>query len=495
VTTWNASVARWTLIFMLAGLAIIAGIVFTTLWLTSRTADVVQNMGPTRDLRVLASSLLLTLTNAESSQRGYLLSGDLKYLEPYEEAKPVLDSIMLQFAARVRQAPGQRPLATQLIEFVAAKRNEMAITVTLANAGDHDGAVTRLLSDDGRQYMVQISEILRGIVDRAEAANQRRTDQLSDDTGRLLLIVFGGGIVIILLGAAAAWTVARYTAKLIEAQHEVEALNAGLEQRVRDRTAALTHANEEIQRFAYIVTHDLRSPLVNIMGFTRELEVGVGALRKLIDDDVAETARDAGVVEAAKQAANEDLPEAVKFIRASTSKMDGLINAILKLSREGQRKLTPERIELDKLIDDAVGSVKHVATDAGARIEVGSRFPIIVSDRVALEQIIGNLLDNAVKYFQPGRPGIITIRVEEGRDRVELVVSDNGRGIAPNDHGRIFELYRRAGAQDRPGEGIGLTHVRAVVLRLGGNITVQSTLGEGATFKVDLPKVLTTKTD
>ena len=114
----------------------------------------------------------------------------------------------------------------------------------------------------------------------------------------------------------------------------------------------------------------------------------------------------------------------------------------------------------------------------------------MVSDRLALEQILSNLVENAVKYLQPGRPGRIMVTARADSGRVIIDVADNGRGIAPGDHERIFELFRRAGQQDQPGEGLGLAHVRALAYRLGGVITCISTLGAGATFRLSLPRVL-----
>ena len=128
---------------------------------------------------------------------------------------------------------------------------------------------------------------------------------------------------------------------------EIGALNQGLEERVRERTAELGRANEEIQRFAYIVTHDLRAPLVNIMGFTSELEESLKAIQSAFrpTDSASEVNQSDGpAAEEARTAVLEDLPEAIGFIRSSIRKMDRLINAILKLSREGRRVLTPEAL-------------------------------------------------------------------------------------------------------------------------------------------------------
>ena len=111
----------------------------------------------------------------------------------------------------------------------------------------------------------------------------------------------------------------------------------------------------------------------------------------------------------------------------------------------------------------------------------------MVSDRLALEQIFSNLIDNALKYLRKGVPGNITVRGKMRLGFAVFEVADNGRGIDPKDHQRIFDLFRRAGTQDRPGQGIGLAHVRALVRRLGGTMTVASALDEGSTFTVTLP--------
>jgi signal transduction histidine kinase len=141
------------------------------------------------------------------------------------------------------------------------------------------------------------------------------------------------------------------------------------------------------------------------------------------------------------------------------------------------------------LVQSIIDSVQHRANDLGAEIRVEA-LPGITSDKLAIEQILSNLIENALKYLQPGRPGFIRVRGHDDRDRVVLEVIDNGRGIDPRDHGRIFDLFRRSGAQDQPGEGIGLAHVRALAYRLGGLIEVRSELDRGATFRLSLPRVL-----
>ena len=263
------------------------------------------------------------------------------------------------------------------------------------------------------------------------------------------------------------------------------ALSESLEDEVRVRTADLSRANEEIQRFAYIVSHDLRSPLVNVMGFTAELEASNRSLAELVER--ADVEAPALVTEDARLAAREDLPEAIGFIRTSTQKMDRLINAILKLSREGRRVLSPEPVDVAAMVGTIRDTLRHMLDERGAALGVDEPMPTVVTDRLALEQILSNLIENAVKYLQPGRPGVITVRGGRDGGRTFVEVEDNGRGIAAADHQRVFDLFRRSGAQDQPGEGIGLAHVRALAQRLGGVVDMRSELGQGAVFRVSLP--------
>ena len=262
------------------------------------------------------------------------------------------------------------------------------------------------------------------------------------------------------------------------ARAALAAANERLERRVAERTADLEHSNAEIQRFAYIVSHDLRAPLVNIMGFTSELQ----RLRPALFPEPGAT--DQGTLPQA--VLREDFDEAIGFIQSSIDKMDRLIRAILLLARQGTRVFEPEPVDTEALMRSIADSVAHRAQACGAEIVI-EPLPRLVIDRIAAEQVFANLVDNAVKYLRPGVPGRVAVSATVAGNRAAFRVADNGRGIAPSDHGRVFELFRRSGAQDRPGDGIGLAHVRTLVRQLGGTISLESTPGEGTAFTVVLP--------
>ncbi|MCG7394109.1 PAS domain S-box protein [Microvirga sp. ACRRW] len=276
--------------------------------------------------------------------------------------------------------------------------------------------------------------------------------------------------------------------KAIQSEEETRRLAAILSERVSELDAA----NEEIQRFAYIVSHDLRAPLVNIMGFTSELENAQEEIEKFYRK-ISE-AQPGLVTQNASDAIEGDLAEAIGFIRSSTVKMDKLINAILRLSREGRRVLAPESVDMRQLLEAQHHSLAHQLSERGAELVIED-VPDLVSDRLAIEQVFGNLMDNAVKYLDLARPGRIVIRGRDSGLSVRYEIEDNGRGIDEKDYERIFDLFRRSGTQDQQGEGIGLAHVRALVRRLGGTISVKSRLGEGTTFTVTLPKYISVSSE
>jgi signal transduction histidine kinase len=285
----------------------------------------------------------------------------------------------------------------------------------------------------------------------------------------------------------------RYTRELRRARTEVSVLNAGLEQRVEARTADLARANADIQRFVQIISHDLRAPLVSIVGFTAELQDSLGSLRLLVDRPDAGNGADDPDLQEARDAVTELLPEAIGYIRSSSEKMERLINAVLKLAREGQRPLRAESIDLREIVAGGAAAIQHQLSEAGGKIDIDLGIPRIESDRFSLELIVGNLLDNAVKYRATDRPLHIRVRTRPiADDRVEIDISDNGRGIAERDRERVFDLFKRSGTQDQPGDGIGLAYVLAALRNLGGEISVTSELGRGTSFRLTMPRALRT---
>ena len=425
------------------------------------------------------------LGDAETGQRGFLLTLKDSYLAPFTTASTMIPEQLSKLVDETRLLP-IAPAVRDLEAATNGKMAELSTTIALYRAGGQAAALEEVNTDKGKALMESARLAAKKIrVDQQKQLIDRI--EVARGTGRVLMIAQVSSAVWVLVVAFLAGVgLIRNVRALHVAQDVLETTNANLEDIVAIRTSALTQANEEVQKFAYIVSHDLRAPLVNIMGFNSELEAAAKTIGKYIED--RKTADDGAPPRAVLDAIFEDVPEALGFIKTSTSKMDRLISAILKLSREGRRNLTPEPIAMKTLLEGIAETLKHRADEMNAAIVIED-VPNLTSDRLAIEQIFGNLMENAVKYLLPGRPGAVTVKGTTQPSFAIFEISDNGRGIAPGDRERVFELFRRAGQQDVPGEGIGLAYVRQLIYRLGGTIELESTFGIGTTFRVTLPLV------
>jgi PAS domain S-box-containing protein len=250
-------------------------------------------------------------------------------------------------------------------------------------------------------------------------------------------------------------------------------------ERAKRYTAEIEAANEEIKQFAYIVSHDLRAPLVNLRGFSAELRRALDGVLPLARQ--ALTALPAADQRVAHDSIEEDIPEALGFIDSSVTRMDLFINAVLKLSRIGRRELVYRPLDPRPLVEEILRTLAHQQAAHDATVTVAD-LPQVTADRTALEQIFGNLLANALLYLVPGRPGRIDVGGTRGKTETTFWVRDNGRGIAAEDADKIFAPFRRAGKQDVPGEGMGLSYVHTMVRQHGGLIWFESTPDVGTTF-------------
>ena len=487
----SRSFVRWNSFLFAIGLLALVVLIGATFWLIARTSDYADAALTARQVRADIADLKSLVQDAESSQRGFLLTANDSYLGPFELARQEIPSKLDSFRVYVTQEPALAEGMAALSTRINAKLEESSNTVALGRAGRTQEALAIVDGGAGQKLMDEARDLFDTLIDGADRRFASSIAAQQDSANALNWVALAATGVILVVVGSAAWIVLNYTRDLASARVEIETLNTGLEEKVRERTVELGRANDEIQRFAYIVTHDLRAPLVNIMGFTSELETSIAPIKELVTG-LEEEGREIGE---AKLIVAEDLPEAIGFIRSSTRKMDGLINAILKLSREGRRPLKPERLELQPLLGSCVDVIQHQVNDAGGEVTLDIRVSHIVSDRMALEQIVGNMLDNAVKYSVQDRPLRIMVRALPTLvNFVTIEIEDNGRGIAEQDHERVFDLFRRSGTQDKAGEGIGLAHVRSSVRNLGGDITLESRLGEGTTFKINLPRDLRTVT-
>ena len=245
----------------------------------------------------------------------------------------------------------------------------------------------------------------------------------------------------------------------------------------------LEEKNRELETIVYTVSHDLRSPLVNVQGFSKQLQRACERIRTGMA-----AAGEEGAVPVAELKAPVDhaIPQALRFISAGVNKMDMLLTGLLRYSRLGRVVLTFQPIGMDELIAEILAAMKFQLDEAKAEVRVDP-LPRCWGDRIHTSQIFANIIDNAVKYREPFRP--LRIRITGRSDEQEAVyaIEDNGIGMAPEHQAKAFEIFHRLNPDTTTGEGLGLTIAQRVLERQRGRIWVESREGAGSTFFVSLP--------
>jgi PAS domain S-box-containing protein len=244
-------------------------------------------------------------------------------------------------------------------------------------------------------------------------------------------------------------------------------LNSALQNELLQRQSfidELESKNAELERFTYTVSHDLKSPLVTITGFLGFLE-----------QDTLSGNR-------------EKVKSTIERITSAAQKMQSLLNDLLELSRIGRMMNLPGRIPFEEIVREALERVRGRLDERKARIKIQNDLPVVYGDRIRLVEVLQNLLDNSAKYASLGSDLYIEIGAKEDHEETIFFVSDNGIGIDPQFHERIFGLFNKLDTRAE-GTGIGLTLVKRIIEVHGGRIWVESELGKGATFTFALPKI------
>lgn len=346
----------------------------------------------------------------------------------------------------------------------------------------------------GRHYsMFNSSEDIVAGVARDELAEAARTGHLLTDRWRVLWDgskVWSSGALTAIRDDEGNLTgfirVARNMTQQKLLEESLKRLTDELELRVAERTQQLEstvlelrHKNEEVEAFVYIVSHDLRAPLVNLMGFARELDTSCARLKKLLERCAPCSGEILEILET-------DLPSAVHFISQSSLKFERLIDALLSLSRHGRQIYRIEKVDVEELVNNAVATFQQSISEAGAQVELG-HLPPVVADSTALGQVFSNLIGNSLKYRSPERSLKMEIGGRQEGSEVKYWVRDNGLGIPESGKERLFQVFQRFHPQRARGDGMGLAIVHRIVERHGGTIWAESEEGQGTTFFFTLP--------
>jgi signal transduction histidine kinase len=355
---------------------------------------------------------------------------------------------------------------------------------------------TRLLGD----VRTSVAEILRA----EERLDRSRMEDLRKSAGQQRWTLVGGGAAMMVSTLLLAFlffqgiirrlAVLRDNARRFSEGKTLKAPLTGhdeiteVDRAFHDMADNLSQQKQENEMFVYSVSHDLRSPLVNLQGFSEELSLTCRDLQVLFHrEDVPAAVRQRGL-----ELIKNDIEESIHFIQTAVGRLARIIDALLRLSRAGRIEYRWQSIDVATVVEKIVEALHNTISDKRIEVVVGE-LPPTWGDPTAVEQIFANLIGNAVQYLDPARPG----RIEVGTtDNIDLgkpaglqvyYVKDNGLGIPEAYHQRMFTAFNRLHVDVAQGEGIGLALVRRVVERHGGRIWLESSVGAGTTFFVAFP--------
>ena len=486
------------LIQSLLGIAFLAGVINIYLSYNSRitheanTRDILRSY----ELTARVNYLLSLLKDAETGQRGYLLTGKAEYKDPFLEALAEIDLQMRLLLTDTQEDAVEYPLSKELDRLAKAKIEELNLNINLYDKKDKDSVLKVITSDRGQKIMSQASVVVKKIVSHsnekltAQKDKQEKTDQLSY-TLRYCNMAF---ICLILLTAFV--RLGRQHKKINTLVSSLQAEKLSLEKEVQLRTQELHVANEELQaaneemhtandalqsvneqlnaineeknKFIGMAAHDLKSPINSIKGLVQ-------------------------LFQAESKNLTDEQQEYLRYMNQSTGRMIQMIADILNVNKieEGKQVLKLEKFNLFHFVEDLVFGLKVTAEKKNIRIFLNATDENLVvnSDKNAIAQVVENLISNAVKFSPADRNVYVSLFAKEPGWFV-VQVKDEGQGIPEAELPQLFEKFKKLSTRPTAGEdstGLGLSIVKSLVESLGGSIRAESKPRAGATFIVELP--------
>lgn len=463
----SINIRRWFLIiFALSclGINVLAYVLYIKNQEIVRSKDWVSH---TYEVMSTNYALFALLSNTETAQRGYLLTLKPVFNEAFEKNLTDAKTSYEKLRSLTDDNPVRQGQLDELKQLMTARETRLRDQITLYTTGTR-ASVDELLGN--REVMIRIRNLINDMIaDEQKLLQKRSMEERVHQENYVSTIFLSAGLAI--LGLLIANGVILF-----------------LTLRRQAAESDLIRANKEMEGFTYIASHDLRSPLVNLKGFSSEMKYGIEELKPILER--AKTSLNDDDRKTLERVMNEDITDALHYIHTSVEKMDKLTNAILELSRIGRRPLNIEPVDVTAIVRKTLDALHHQI--ASRNIEtIVHPLPPVLGDQMSLEHIFGNIIDNAIKYADPSRPGRIEIGGNRNYKETTYWVKDNGRGISEADQEKIFEIYRRGGNnEDIPGEGMGMAYVRATLRRMSGSIRCESKPGVGTTFFLTISNTL-----
>ena len=389
------------------------------------------------------------LVDAETGQRGYIITREEEYLEPYysgqENARKSLEDLDASELI-------SKDEYNQLKELTDERLKRLAISIEVVDRSGFNAAQESVLSNKGKQFLDQVRSMV-----------EQKTTSLRGDLNDQRTLTNTVRIVAIIASLVSFVTILLSGLLLLK----LLARNQKNEKILQANNSELERSNEELQSFAYIVSHDLQEPLRKISAFG-----------DLLKDEYADKLGEGN--------------DYVNRMQKAAKRMSTLINDVLALSRVTSQAKPFEKVDLNEVVAGVVEDLDIVVSETGAKITVG-RLPTISADSLQMRQVFQNLISNAIKFHKDNVPPIISIKSKMSQQADyngfhEITVKDNGIGFDNKYADKVFAMFQRLGGRNEyKGNGIGLAITRKIISRHAGIIKASSRPGKGATFIILLP--------
>jgi signal transduction histidine kinase len=400
------------------------------------------------------------LSEIEIAEREFTLTGDESSLGPVRRVRQSLQQDLQTLDDLTRDNREHQIWMSTLHLLLDEKLREIDQSIELRRAQGAPAApeIVKRRNDSTRDIRRSVAEIRESEQKRVDA--RRRIQQMSEMYTMALLAA------LLVLNAGLVWSlwvrIRREAAESRREEERIRELNADLERRVQQRTEALQRSNEDLQQFAYVVSHDLKEPLRMVGSYTE-------LLRRKYQGQL-----------------DPEADEYINFAVDGVKRMQALISDLLEYARAGEEQdKQPEPVDANEVLEGVLLNLQARIDEAGGNV-TSDKLPSVVAHRVWLAQVLQNLVGNALKYRGERPPRVHLSAVVKPGETV-FSVRDNGIGIDPKYKDQVFGIFKRLHGREFEGTGIGLAMCKKLVERAGGRIWVESNPGEGSTFFFTIP--------
>lgn len=482
----------WMLLFLiLLGNSVLSYVVFRSV------VSNVERIGRLNDAIQVTENLLLLMVNAETGQRGYLLTADPKYLEPYLKSKAAFSTVIRQLRQAFAEFQEDLNRVNKIDDRAQLKWDEMQRLINMRTVEGWEPTRKAMLDDVGKQYMDEVRSLIDRLNGRLQSELTAEATRVAASRSQSVIMLVLGSIMLIGMSVAAFTFISQQLQIRQKMEKALRSSNLELEQRVQHRTEALLATNEnlqqeieirgrleeqatkdaeelqrsnrELEQFASVASHDLQEPLRKIQAFCDRL------------------------MSKHRQSIDENGQEYLDRIQVSATRMRSLIEDLLAYSRVSSRGKPFITVDLNDVVRDVSGDLEVRLQETGGKI-VSDRLPTIQADELQMRQLFLNLLANGLKFQSGNVPPQLQVHLEDTggildeEAQFNLQFIDNGIGFEMQYADRIFQLFQRLhGRAEYDGTGMGLAICKKIVERHHGRIWAESTPGVGTTIHVQLP--------